>query len=206
MVKTAVLVCTLAEAVPMLKADYFGVDKGALVLAGQKVMMEASIGDFDSVEESDLKLIKRYSCRMIGLNPVKDDSDSEHAVKYVMDQGYGRIVLTGVLGGRADHHYVNLQLLRKYPCVEIIEEKNALKTLNKGVYAFKKGYYQYFSVFALENSVISIKGMKYNLKNQLLTIDDLFGLSNEIEDEEGILEVHQGRVLVMQTSDQKKSM
>ncbi|MCF0116035.1 MAG: thiamine diphosphokinase, partial [Erysipelotrichaceae bacterium] len=186
MVKTAVLVCTLADAIPRMKADYFGVDKGALLLAQQKVMMEASIGDFDSVVQEDLLLIKRYSCRMIGLNPIKDDSDSEHAVKYVLDQGYERVILTGVLGGRADHHYVNLQLLRKYPKVEIIEKSNSLKSYPRGIYTFDKGYYDYISFFALEDSVISLKGMKYELKNQVLTGEDLFGLSNEIESEQGI--------------------
>ena len=73
--------------------NYIGVDKGALTLARNGKRMLLAIGDFDSVEESDLSCIKDYSDTFIQLNPIKDDTDSEAAVMYAIEKGYQKIHL-----------------------------------------------------------------------------------------------------------------
>ena len=64
------------ESIPTAE-NYIGVDKGALTLARNGKRMLLAIGDFDSVEESDLAYIKEYSDTLLQLNPIKDDTDRE---------------------------------------------------------------------------------------------------------------------------------
>lgn len=104
------IVLKLAEQVPMMDCDYIGADKGALILSKQKINMIAAIGDFDSVEKQDLLLIQKYSDEMICLNPIKNDSDSEAALKYALKKGYDEISMYGAFGGRMDHSYYNIRL------------------------------------------------------------------------------------------------
>lgn len=82
------------ESIPTAE-NYIGVDKGALTLARNGKRMLLAIGDFDSVEESDLAYIKEYSDTLIQLNPIKDDTDSEAAVMYAIQKGYQKIHLYG---------------------------------------------------------------------------------------------------------------
>ncbi|MFV0479076.1 MAG: thiamine diphosphokinase, partial [Anaerorhabdus sp.] len=61
MLKRVVIVCTLAEEMPDLSGDFYGVDKGALYLAKQGIKMKVAIGDFDSIQPNDLEKIKQYA-------------------------------------------------------------------------------------------------------------------------------------------------
>lgn len=200
--KTVILACKLTETIPDIKADYIGVDKGALILARQGIMMERAIGDFDSIEEKDLELIDKYCHKIIKLNPVKDESDSSEAINLAKKLGYESIILLGAMGKRQDHSYVNLQLLiKENGRVSIIDKQNYLRIFKKGVYDINKLGYKYISFFSLCDSVISIIAMKYPLENKLLRQANLFGLSNEIIHESGRLVVHQGLILCIQSND-----
>lgn len=197
-----ILACKLTDNIPVIDADYIGVDKGALFLAKNKIMMERAIGDFDSVEESDLKLIDKYCYKLIKLNPIKDLSDSEAAINLAKELGYEEIILLGGLGKRQDHSYVNLKLLIKEEGrLSIIDTKNYLRIFKKGNYTIKKHGYKYISFFSIKDSVITIEKMKYPVLNRVFKEDDLFGLSNEILDEDGNLIVHQGVILCIQSND-----
>lgn len=200
--KKVLLVCKLADELPLIDADYIGVDKGALVLADRKIMMERAIGDFDSIEPDDLKKIDKYCLKLIKLDPIKDMSDSEAAINLAKELGYEEMIILGGLGNRQDHSYVNLKLLIKEEGrVSIIDTKNYLRVFKKGSYIIKKHGYRYVSFFSLKDSVISLKKMKYPLQNRIMKEDDLFGLSNEILNDEGELIVHQGMILCIQAND-----
>ena len=191
-----------AEVVPEENADYIGADRGALVLADQGIRMVLAVGDFDSVTAEELERIKAYADEVVVLNCIKDDSDSEHAVREAVSRGYTDIVLYGALGGRLDHEYVNLQLAVQFAGVlTLADSRNRIKAYKKGSWRFPAGKSKYFSVFACEPSCISLQGMKYGLDHRELKPEDLYGLSNEITGEEGILTVHAGTVLVFLSED-----
>ena len=83
--KKVLIALKLADQLPAEKADLIGCDKGALTLAQQHRHMVCAVGDFDSVREEDISLIAQWCDQIIRLNPIKDDSDSEHAVKTAID-------------------------------------------------------------------------------------------------------------------------
>ncbi|MDY5252240.1 MAG: thiamine diphosphokinase [Erysipelotrichaceae bacterium] len=203
MLKTCMLVCPLAKSIPDIKCDYFGIDAGAYTLASHKIMMERSIGDFDSLDEKYLQQIDRYSIKMVKLNPIKDKSDLEEGIDLALSLGYDKIYIVGASGGRLDHQYANFQLLKNTTKAKVIflDAKNRLEVFTKGTYDVAKSVYKYFSIFALDDSVITLEGFKYPLKYQPLTNKDIYTLSNEILDTNAKITVHQGRVIIIQAND-----
>ena len=189
------------ESIPTAE-KYIGVDKGALTLARNGKRMLLAIGDFDSVEESDLAYIKEYSDTLIQLNPIKDDTDSEAAVMYAIQKGYQKIHLYGGLGGRLDHAMINLRLVSRFPeTVYLHDQNNFIYSLAEGVHSIDKRDYTYISFFTEDKATISLEGFKYPLDKQQLTNKDTYTTSNEILEDRGIVTVHAGKVTVIQSKD-----
>lgn len=185
-------------------ADYIGADKGALLLAQKKVEMVLAIGDFDSVHEEDMALIRQYSSEVIKLNPIKDDSDSEAAVRAALRLDYEKIILLGGLGGRMDHALVNLRLCAMFPNQLLMEDnENRIEALHEGSYTFRgTDGWKYYSFFTFEEAVVSLEGFFYPLKDQRLGPLDLYTVSNELSAAEGRLVIKKGTVLVIRSRDQ----
>lgn len=182
--------------------NYIGVDKGALTLARNGKRMLLAIGDFDSVEESDLAYIKEYSDTLLQLNPIKDDTDSEAAVMYAIEKGYQKIHLYGGLGGRLDHAMINLRLVSRFPeTVYLHDQNNFIYSLAEGVHSIDKRDYTYISFFTEDKATISLEGLKYPLDKQQLTNKDTYTTSNEILEDRGIVTVYAGKVTVIQSKD-----
>jgi len=189
------------ESIPTAE-NYIGVDKGALTLARNGKRMFVAIGDFDSVEESDLAYIKEYSDTLIQLNPIKDNTDSEAAVMYAIDKGYQKIHLYGGLGGRLDHAMINLRLVSRFPeTIYLHDQNNFIFSLGEGVHSIDKRDYTYISFFTEDEATISLEGLKYPLDKQQLTNKDTYTTSNEILEDRGIVTVHAGQVTVIQSKD-----
>ena len=189
------------ESIPTAE-NYIGVDKGALTLARNGKRMLLAIGDFDSVEESDLAYIKEYSDTLLQLNPIKDDTDSEAAVIYAIQKGYQKIHLYGGLGGRLDHAMINLRLVSRFPeTVYLHDQNNFIYSLAEGVHSIDKRDYTYISFFTEDKATISLEGLKYPLDKQQLTNKDTYTTSNEILEDRGIVTVHAGKVTVIQSKD-----
>lgn len=189
------------ESIPTAE-NYIGVDKGALTLARNGKRMLLAIGDFDSVEESDLAYIKEYSDTLLQLNPIKDDTDSEAAVMYAIEKGYQKIHLYGGLGGRLDHAMINLRLVSRFPeTVYLHDQNNFIYSLAEGVHSIDKRKYTYISFFTEDKATISLEGLKYPLDKQQLTNKDTYTTSNEILEDRGIVTVHAGKVTVIQSKD-----
>lgn len=189
------------ESIPTAE-NYIGVDKGALTLARNGKRMLLAIGDFDSVEESDLAYIKEYSDTLLQLNPIKDDTDSEAAVMYAIEKGYQKIHLYGGLGGRLDHAMINLRLVSRFPeTVYLHDQNNFIYSLAEGVHSIDKRDYTYISFFTEDKATISLEGLKYPLDKQQLTNKDTYTTSNEILEDRGIVTVHAGKITVIQSKD-----
>ena len=201
----AVLVLPNTTFIPVGDFDYIGVDKGAYVafLNGKKC--EFCIGDFDSCDDEEIEKIKENCEDVIFLNKEKDDTDSEAAIKECLNRGYEEIWMLDELGVRIDHGIVNLRLVNKYPLkVFLINNNNRIFSLGEGNYSIAKSNYKYFSIFTDEDSIVSLDGVKYPLKEKEIKNTDLFTVSNEILEDEAYISIIKGKVLIIQ-SDEKKS-
>lgn len=90
---------------------WIGADGGALTLLHENIEITYAIGDFDSVNEEEKKLLRKTSISFIEYPSEKDESDIELALLKAYELNAKKIYLFGVTGGRLDHELVNIQLL-----------------------------------------------------------------------------------------------
>ena len=186
------------------KNDYLnsyivGIDKGALYCLNNGIKMDLAIGDFDSVSEEEFELIKNNT-KIIKLNPIKDDTDTEHALNLLKD--YDEIlILGGIKGNRIEHFISMLIYLKKYPNLIIKDDYSIIYSINKDIEIEKDNNYKFISLFSLDNNtIISLEGFKYNLDNYNLKENDPLGVSNEIIDDVGKIKLN-GRIMIVRTRD-----
>lgn len=179
-----------------LSIDYIGVDQGVEHLIHQNIKPVFAIGDMDSIQNEDsLKDIAstRASC-------IKDDTDTALSIAYAIEQGYHEIDLYGVTQKRMDHFLAVLCLLEKYQDykITIYDQQNKIYVLKPGKHHILKEGYHYFSVFAFDESIITLKECHYPLNQYHLHRYDPLCVSNQMNDHYAIIE-NSGYVLLIQS-------
>jgi thiamine pyrophosphokinase len=86
-------------------------DGGTLNALALGLRPQVVVGDVDSIS-SDLRHdLEAQGTRFIVHSPHKDETDTELALKYCVEQAVSGILFLGALGGRLDHMLANLLLL-----------------------------------------------------------------------------------------------
>ena len=87
-------------------------DSGMEFFRRTGIVPDAIIGDFDSVNADTLDFFKKKNdIEWTKLNPMKDDTDTEAAIRLAIEKGAQRITLLGATGSRIDHMLANIELL-----------------------------------------------------------------------------------------------
>lgn len=169
-------------------------DAGLLHLNKMGLIPDLFVGDGDSLGKipSDLDRIV-LPCE-------KDDTDLLNAIRQGLKRDYREFCLYGALGGkRISHTLANISLLlfleQNDASGTLIDENYSLSLLPKGAHSFSFAG-GYFSLFALEESCLSVKGAKYPLEQKILSPDFPLGVSNE-GSENTLITVHSGKVLLV---------
>ena len=69
-----------------------GIDRGTLILLENGIKIDRAIGDFDSVTDEEREgILSKLDFEK--LNPVKDDTDTEHALKYAVSLAPEEIIM-----------------------------------------------------------------------------------------------------------------
>ena len=161
-----------------------GVDRGALNLIEAGIAPDVAIGDFDSVTDSDRKLIQDKAGSFIQLPLEKDNTDAFAAVEYARSQGVTDVRLFGAIGGRMDHNQGALGMMLHYAkqglSISSEDEKNRLRIFTPGSKRII-ALHRYISFFALEGEVtnFTVSDVKYPLEGYTLRPDDALCISNE---------------------------
>lgn len=170
------------------KEFIIAVDGGIKYVKERKLIANIAIGDFDSSRIDDYSLFYK---EMLMFPKKKNESDLELAIKYVIDNlDFDRIEIYNASGKRLDHFISSIRLLVKYCNYPIffIDKENKIFIVNKEA-VINKNEYKYISFFSChDNTIIDLKGFKYNLDSYCLNYDDSLCLSNEIK-EQGIVKV-----------------
>jgi len=174
-----------------------GVDKGALYCLNNNIHMDYAVGDFDSITEEEFIRISKAT-KAKRLNPIKDETDTFEAIELCKD--YDKItILGGILGKRIEHFVANMIMLRNYPKVCIKDDNSYIITVCDSFKPYIEGYH-FISLFSIEDSVITLKNMKYSLDNYKLLTNDPLGVSNEFNLDSEII-IHSGRLMVIYSKD-----
>jgi len=170
-----------------------GVDIGAYKLAQNKMEIDLSIGDFDSVTNKQFKTILKYSKDIQKFEEKKNYTDTYLALQKALAMEYEEIIIYGGTGGRFDHEFANVNLLQLGK-VSIVSNNIRMYLLRPGSYNIENKF-KYISFFAIEDvSGLTLKGFKYELNNIELCTEDPLCISNELE---GSLSFKEGLLLVV---------
>ncbi|MDQ8733726.1 thiamine diphosphokinase [Paenibacillus sp. LHD-38] len=184
-----------------------GADSGARFLISQGFRPDISIGDFDSVSEDELAIIRTKSGQTIACDPIdKDYTDTEMAVRLALDMQPRELVLLGALGTRFDHSLANVHLLalaaqQKVPAT-IIDEHNKITLLTDQATIEQLGYPNVSLLpLSLQVKGITLTGFQYPLTDAELSIGQSLGISNVLLSAVGRIEIKEGLLLVIQSRD-----
>lgn len=194
--KKCILVCA-GDFTPMdLRKEnddcIIAVDNGLTYLTQMGVLPDYCLGDFDSLLPEGRRVLEEIRredpSRIVTLPVAKDDTDTMAAVRFGLKLGYLRFDLYGTLGGaRIAHTLANLQVLnfiknnggQGY----LMDTNQMLFLIRNETKEFHEGFAGRFSMFAVEPKItaVTIRGMKYEIEDAVLTNDFPIGCSNEIE-------------------------
>ncbi|SFA74789.1 MULTISPECIES: thiamine diphosphokinase [unclassified Bacillus (in: firmicutes)] len=189
---------------------WIGVDRGVITLLSKGIKPFAAFGDFDSVTESEWNQIENEVEKLSKFKPEKDETDTELALNWAVEQHPKLIRLFGATGGRADHFLANIQLLihqlnQGHGCeIEMIDLKNSIMVKKPGEYYIERSAekkYISFVPVSLEVNGLTLNGFKYPLKDRHISIGSTLCISNELINDHGTFSFAEGILIVVRSQD-----
>lgn len=188
---------------------YVGVDRGSLFLIENQLPLDLAVGDFDSVSQDELQLIKKTAKAFVQASPEKDDTDTELALKKVFEQyPKAQVTIFGAFGGRIDHMMSNLFLpgdvdIAPFMRQIILRDKqNSVQFYPSGTcHVMPEDGMTYVSFMADGDADLAISGAKYNLDASNFFKKKIYS-SNEFLDQQPItVTLDSGYLIVIQSKD-----
>ena len=184
-------------------------DSGMNALYAAAVTPDIIIGDFDSADKKILAFFQQNKeIDFCTLNPEKDDTDTEFAIRESIRRGADSITIIGGTGTRLDHVLGNISLLgiglEEGVRMELLDAHNRLCMIDHSVTLKKKEQYgNYLSLIPYNGNVtgVTLKGLKYPLHDYTMGGFNSLGISNEIVDDEASIELTSGQLLVIESRD-----
>ena len=184
-------------------------DSGMNALYAAAVTPDIIIGDFDSADKKILAFFQQNKeIDFCTLNPEKDDTDTEFAIRESIRRGADSITIIGGTGTRLDHVLGNISLLgiglEEGVRMELLDAHNRICMIDHSITLKKKEQYgNYLSLIPYNGNVtgVTLKGLKYPLHDYTMGGFNSLGISNEIVDEEASIELKSGRLLVIESRD-----
>ncbi len=182
------------------------VDGGMNYLTQLDILPDLLIGDEDSINKISLDRIVKNNIKSLSFPREKDSTDMELALNYLYKQGCDELLIFGGIGSRIDHSLGNIFLLnRAYDLgmkARIIANNNEIILIDNN-YTVSKSKDEYVSILPISTggACVSLRGFKYPLDRYFIEYGSTIGISNEVLQAKGYIEVHEGRVLVFISKD-----
>lgn len=205
---TAILIGAgeMGKKAPMIsKEDYVIALDGGLVFCDEHgIEPDMIVGDFDSLPDDKQKLPDKYPQEIIRRLPCeKDDTDTLAAVKLAISEGFDKFKIYGGVGGRLSHTIANIQSLlylkeRKMQG-ELIGDRSRIFLLKNESCVLEAEESAYLSVFSYSERAegVTLKNLKYEIRNAVLTNTYPLGVSNEFIGNQAEISVENGILLVI---------
>ncbi len=184
-------------------------DSGMNALYAAAVTPDIIIGDFDSADEKILRFFQQNKAiDFCTLNPEKDDTDTEFAIRESIRRGADSITIIGGTGTRLDHVLGNISLLgiglEEQVSMELLDEHNRIRMIQDTLILEKETQYgKYVSLIPYGGDVqgITLRGFKYPLSDYTMGGFNSLGISNEIVDNRAEIHFRSGILLVIESKD-----
>lgn len=190
-------------------ALWCGADRGALVLAECGINMEAAFGDFDSVTDEELTVIRQSANNVYVYPPEKNETDLELCLAWAYRQKPDRIIIYGATGGRMDHSMGNIMLLasdehlRQPVKASIVDRQNEISFFYPGNYTIHENDKRYVSFIPISEEItgITLTGFLYPLENATLKRGRTLSISNQLNSQTGNFSFSSGILMMIRSTD-----
>lgn len=181
-------------------------DGGARHLYKYNIVPDMIVGDLDSLNEEYVGYYEKLDVIFHKFPSEKDYTDTELAVEYGIERGATELILLGSTGTRLDHTLANIMLLYKLLNrsikAKIIDDNNEIFIVNNDI-KIKKEENTYVSFLPIFQDCrgVSMSGFKYITDGVDFELGSTMGISNEVADGNGTIEIKQGISLVIKSRD-----
>ena len=191
--------------------DHPGPDRPDLVIAadsGLGIALEAGfdvdgvVGDMDSVDEDQLRLVRQRGAEVLQFPVGKDETDLELAIDVALESEPDELVVVGSPSGRLDHligwtRLVSSPRLRGIAVTAWLGSTVVLPVFDSRVFRGTPG--ATVSLFAEHGDArgVTTRGLRWDLNHQTLRSASSLGVSNEFETGTASVEVGSGVVAVV---------
>ncbi|WP_054739155.1 thiamine diphosphokinase [Cellulosilyticum ruminicola] len=164
------------------------------------------VGDFDSTNMLDLMYYEDLNVPIHRFSTHKDETDTELALRYAIEEGATEVVIWGAVGSRLDHTLGNVHLLysalKQGVKVTLMNEKNTVMLVDNMI-ELKGQIGQLVSLIPFSEKVegISTIGLAYSLSEDTLWVGSSIGVSNYMTSSKAIIKVKAGFLLVILAND-----
>jgi thiamine pyrophosphokinase len=183
-------------------------DNGLMAADRINLTLDFIVGDFDSVDRSVLERYRAVSTPIKTFPTEKDKTDTQIAIELAIMHNPSTIDIIGATGSRFDHVLANIHLLllpmQLNIVANIMDRNNKIYLTNKDFVIKKEDQFgDYISLLPFGDQVkgLTLKGFKYPLNGITLTSGNSLGISNEIVDTHGYVEVKEGTLIVIEAKD-----
>lgn len=188
---------------------YIASDSGIHFFRDAGIRPHEVLGDFDSADPRQLLELQQdaHIC-FHKYRPEKDAVDTELALQLAIERGSSEIHILGGTGTRLDHVLATVRLLgfameRGIPCY-LVDAHNRVQLIQHRMVLKKTDQYgHYVSLMPLTTQVkgVTLTGFKYPLDHATLDSFHSIGISNEIVDEEAVVDFTEGILILVESKD-----
>lgn len=188
---------------------WIGVDRGALTILRNGFKLFCSLGDFDSVNNNELKQIIDNTNYFKKYPSEKELTDFQISLLWVKKQKYKNINVFGWNGGRLDQLLSNLMTFtnNKFNSLisnlTLIDKKNWVKIYHQGNWILKqhenKKYVSFTSISNVKE--LSLFNFKYLLSKKNLNFGQVLSSNEFVKKKSGKFSFKSGLLLVSQSND-----
>lgn len=196
---------------PLMKSSgiVIGVDRGALLAIEEGINVDVALGDFDSITAHEKNIIDHYAKEVLDYPSVKDDTDTEIALLYVLENyKNSSVYIYNWYGGRIDHLY-SILLVAIQARFEQIVSKLRLVSKNNDISYYLPGehtinkieamdYLSYILLTEVKN--LSLNEVKYSLSDASFE-RPIALISNEFIGEQATFSFEKGIIAAVQSRD-----
>lgn len=203
----------ILEYIKIEKPEFLiGVDGGLSFFYEENIMPDYVVGDFDSLDDKVFSYYKSeaYTGILEVLNPMKDDTDTEHALSYALEHGATSVAIFGATGKRMDHTLAAIDLLGlglEYSVpITMYDNWNRIRLIKNDLEIKKEEQYgTYVSLLPYSEAVegVTLKGFMYPLTNGRFSGYRALGVSNEIVEDVARISFTDGILLVIESRDEE---
>ena len=188
---------------------WLGVDRGAYYLLQAGIVPLIAVGDFDSLNQSELAEVEAQVGEIKYSIPEKDDTDTQLGLMAALSRyPKAEVIVIGATGGRLDHFLSNLWLplesrFQEYIAqLKICDKQNTISYYLPGSYQVKKEPDKKYVAFVCLTAItgLNLIDFKYRLDDYGTVYPKSFA-SNEFISETASFNFESGIIALIQSKD-----